>query len=189
MPPCGSSNQQATLTGVGEVRIPRHCTTGRIYSGFELQRCIGESLGWRIGMNSSASTIRAATCTLAQLLWQGVIDDCHMAAHGVGHALVASHRRQEANDDDDLAATALLLVPRCRLSSCSDGCMHAVMTSLIGVAIRRLRRNFHDGPASGASGATPRDAVATVYTSACGREVRAVKVQARARHRRPLHEW
>jgi hypothetical protein len=171
---CDSSASRATLAGVGDFQIPRHCTTNDPYGGFELQRCVGEAMGWRIAMNTSASTIRAATCVLAQLHRQRVIDDCHLAAHDVGALIVATHYggRTGPEEEDDLAATTLLLVPHCRPFDCSDGCMHAVMTSLIGVALRRLDGPSHDGVATPTSTASARDSLAPIFSSACGREAR-----------------
>ena len=101
--PCAASarRQHAAIAGVGEVRVPRQCATTGPFSGFERQQCMGEALAWRLQFNNySAGTIRSATCVLAQLLRQRVIDDCLMAAHAVGHAIVANHRAGQEHEDD-----------------------------------------------------------------------------------------
>ena len=77
-------------------------------------------------------TVRSAVYVASELLRQEVIDDCHMVAHSIGFELV---RGVGLDANSNLTAATLQLVPRCPDGMCVDGCLHAVMISLLGIAL------------------------------------------------------
>lgn len=132
------------------VRLPSHCETynQRALSGFALQHCVGVALGSRLPPEPSEElNVLTATCVGERLLAAGLIDDCHLVAHGIGEAAWRVHESQHwwqatvasllpsSHMEEWLLSTSRALLPGCA-RGCWDGCMHAVLIELVLAALR-----------------------------------------------------
>ena len=126
-----------------DVDLPSSCAAlnGRL-DGFKRQRCVGDSFatGMMLPPDDAPSLQEAsvaAICLSQHLVDTQLLDDCHLVAHSVGHALW--QRYASSNDvstGKQLALAASQLAPRCPSNLCSDGCLHAVMIELLRATLR-----------------------------------------------------
>ena len=168
MPTCESLSTTTNIYGYF-LQLPSSCPRTS-YGGFELQHCLGHALALRLEtVQSSASSsvserlARTAICVARDLVANGLLDDCHLVAHAIGHALVRqSSSSGILSSEDELAEAASKVIPQCPERACTDGCVHAVMISL-------LAHLFHDRAIRPDSPTAIRKGLA-IFNAACGPE-------------------